>query len=110
MRPPSFLPKGLAFDTGPRRSPRLSDPDGTANGLQVVQLSDLDAGPTRVLVDGVTLGTITPSPDREGEGISQVFPVDPDRPAGPVEVRFEAAGSAITVRLRDVRLVRPSAT
>ncbi|MES5823167.1 hypothetical protein [Streptomyces sp. RG80] len=76
----------------------------------MVQLSDLDAGPTRVLVDGVTLGTITPSPDREGEEICQVFPLDPDRPAGPVEVRFEAAGSATAVRLREVRLMRPSAT
>lgn len=85
---------------------RLTDRDGAATGLQVVHLSDGSAGPTRVLVDGQALGTITPSPDREGEEISQVFPLDTDRPAGPVKVRFEAAGPATTVRLREVRLVR----
>jgi hypothetical protein len=87
---------------------RLSDPDVAATGLQVIHLSDKTAGPTRVLVDGETLGTITPPPDREGEEISQVFPLGTDRPAGPVEVRFEAAGPATTVRLREVRLLRPA--
>jgi hypothetical protein len=59
-----------------------------------------------VLVDGRALGTLTPPPDSEGEEISQVFPLDADRPAGPVEVRFEAVGPATTIRLREVRLVR----
>ena len=89
---------------------RLTDPDGAATGLQVIHLSDVSAGLTRVLADGQTLGTITPSPDREGEEISQVFPLDADRPAGTVEVRFEAAGPETTVRLREVRLLRPWAT
>lgn len=89
---------------------RLTDPDGAATGLQVIHLSDVSAGLTRVLVDGRTLGTITPSPDREGEEISQVFPLDADRPAGPVGVRFEAAGPETTVRLREVSLLRQCAT
>lgn len=63
-------------------------------------------GPTRVLVDGQALGTIRPSPDCEGAEISKVFPLDTDRPAGPVKVRFEVAGPATTIRLREVRLVR----
>ena len=88
---------------------RLTDPDGAATALQVTHLADAGAGPTRVLVDGWTLGKITPSPGREGEEISQVFPLGPDRPAGPVEVRFEAAGRATTVRLREVRLLRSCA-
>ncbi|KUN83275.1 beta-L-arabinofuranosidase domain-containing protein [Streptomyces griseoruber] len=86
---------------------RLTDRDGAATGLQVTHLSDASAGPTHVLVDGQALGTIAPSPDREGREISQVFPLDTDRPAGPVKVRFEAAGAATaTIRLREVRLVR----
>ncbi|WP_179852008.1 hypothetical protein [Streptomyces sp. Ag109_G2-15] len=43
---------------------------------------------------------------REGEEISQVLLFDTDRPAGPVEVRFEAVGPVTTVRLREVRLLR----
>lgn len=85
---------------------RLTDRDGAATGLRVTHLSDADAGPTRVLIDGRTLGTLTPSPDSEGEETSEVLPLDPDRPAGPVEVRFEAAGPAATVRVREVRLLR----
>ncbi|GKQ39133.1 glycoside hydrolase family 127 protein [Streptomyces sp. A012304] len=85
---------------------RLADPDGAATGLQVIHLSGGNAGPTRVLVDGRALGTITPSPSGEGEEICQVFPLDSDRPAGLVKVRFEATGSATTVRLREARLVR----
>ncbi|CAM5704545.1 glycoside hydrolase family 127 protein [Streptomyces canus] len=88
----------------------LSDPDGAATGLQVIHLSDTSVGPTRVLVDGETLGTIASPSDREGEEISQVFPLEADRPAGPVKVRFEAAGPATTVRLREVRLLRPCET
>lgn len=89
---------------------RLTDRDGTATGLQVTHLADGSAGPTRVLVGGQTLGMISPSSDRQGEEISQVFPLDTDRTAGPVKVRFEAAGPATTIRLREVHLVRPSAT
>ena len=58
-----------------------------------------------MLVDGQVLATLTPSPDPEGEEISQVLPLDADRPAGPVEIRFEAVGPATTIRLREVRLV-----
>ncbi|MGW1024179.1 beta-L-arabinofuranosidase domain-containing protein [Streptomyces sp. NPDC002577] len=85
---------------------RLTDPDGAATGLQVIHLAGGSAGPTRVLMDGHMLGTLTPSPDPEGEEVSQVFPLDADRPAGPVEVRFEAVGPATTIRLLEVRLVR----
>ncbi|MFD8649558.1 beta-L-arabinofuranosidase domain-containing protein, partial [Streptomyces mirabilis] len=103
----SGLTDGLRWRAGTGWwSYRLTDRDGTATGLQVIHLSDAQAGPTRVLVDGRALGTITPSPDREGEEISQVLPLDTDRPAGPVKVRFEATGPATTVRLREVRLVR----
>ncbi|MET8213282.1 beta-L-arabinofuranosidase domain-containing protein [Streptomyces sp. NPDC005373] len=85
---------------------RLTDPDGTATGLQMTHLSGGSGGPTRVLVDGHLLGTLTPPPDPEGEEMTQVLPLDADRPAGPVEVRFEAVGPAPTIRLREVRLVR----
>ncbi|WP_159054766.1 DUF6805 domain-containing protein [Streptomyces dysideae] len=85
---------------------RLTDRDGAATGLQVVHLSGGSAGPTRVLVDGHALGTLTPSPHPEGREISQVLPLDADRLAGTVEIRFEAVGPATTLRLREVRLVR----
>ena len=62
---------------------RLTDPDGTATALQVTHLADEDAGPTRVLVDGHPLGTLAPSPDPEGEEITQVLPLHPDRPPAP---------------------------
>ncbi|MGW5665421.1 beta-L-arabinofuranosidase domain-containing protein [Streptomyces sp. NPDC003758] len=103
----SGLTDGLRWRAATRWwSYRLTDRDGTATGLQVTHLSDGTAGPTRVLVDGHVLGTLAPSPDPAGEEISQVLPLDPNRPAGPVEVRFEAAGPATTIRLRAVRLVR----
>ena len=35
-----------------------------------------------------------------------MLPLHADRPAGPVEIRFEAVGPATTIRLREVRLVR----
>jgi DUF1680 family protein len=85
---------------------RLTDPDGTATGLQVIHLADGSAGPTRVLVDGHVLDTLTPSAGPDGEETSQVLPLDAHRPAGPVEIRFEAVGPAPTIRLHDVRLVR----
>ncbi|MEH0578598.1 MULTISPECIES: beta-L-arabinofuranosidase domain-containing protein [Streptomyces] len=85
---------------------RLTDPDGTATGLQVIHLSDVSAGPTRVLVDGHALATLPASPGSEGEEISRLFPFDADGSAGPIEVRFEAVGPATTIRLREVRLVR----
>ncbi|MFF1303638.1 beta-L-arabinofuranosidase domain-containing protein [Streptomyces sp. NPDC058307] len=81
---------------------RLTDRAGAATGLQVVHLPSAGAGPTRVLVDGHVLDTLTP----EGEEVSRVLPLDADRPAGSVEVRFEAVGPAPTIRLREVRLVR----
>jgi uncharacterized protein len=87
---------------------RLVDPDGAAKGLEVTHLSggSDSAGPTRVLVDGHLLGTLTPSSGPEGEDIAQVLPLDTNRPAGPVEVRFEAVSPATTIRLREVRLLR----
>ncbi|MFJ8468989.1 DUF6805 domain-containing protein [Streptomyces swartbergensis] len=85
---------------------RPTDRDGSATGLQVTHLSDRSAGSTRVLVDGYALGTLTPLSHPEGTEISQVLPLDAHRPAGTAEVRFEAVGSATTIRLRDVRLVR----
>ncbi|MFC5665222.1 beta-L-arabinofuranosidase domain-containing protein [Kitasatospora misakiensis] len=89
------------------RSYHLTDRDGTATALQLTHLSDTSAGPTRVLADGHPLGTLTPTPDPEGEEITHTFPLHTDRPAGPVEVRFEAVGPTTTVRLREVRLVSP---
>ncbi|WP_035841547.1 glycoside hydrolase family 127 protein [Kitasatospora azatica] len=86
----------------------LADPHHAAIALQVTYLSDPDAGPTRVLADGHPLGTLTPTPGPEGEEITHTIPLHPDRPAGPVEVRFEAVGPATTIRLREVRLVSPS--
>lgn len=85
---------------------RLTDPDGTATGLQVTHLSGEGAGPTRVLVDGHALGMLTPSSDPEGEEVSRVLPLDANRLAGTAEIRFEAVGPAATIRLREVRLVR----
>ncbi|MEV1084595.1 glycoside hydrolase family 127 protein [Streptomyces sp. NPDC050211] len=85
---------------------RLTDPEGTATGLQVTHLSDPSAGSTRVLVEGHVLATLTPSSHSVGEEISQVLPLDANRSAGTAEIRFEAAGSATTIRLREVRLVR----
>lgn len=87
---------------------RLTDPDGTATGLQVIHLAGEGAGPTTVLVDGHLLGTLTPSSGPEGkeQAISQVLPLDANRRAGTAEIRFEAAGSGTTIRLREVRLVR----
>jgi hypothetical protein len=85
---------------------RLTDPDGAATGLQVTHLSGESAGPTRVLVDGRVLGTLTPLPNPEGREISQVLPLGANRLAGTVEIRFEAVGPASTIRLREVRLVR----
>jgi hypothetical protein len=85
---------------------RLTDPDGTATGLQVTQLWDRSAGSMRVLVDGQVLGTLTPLPQPEGKEISQVLPLGANRRAGTAEIRFEAVGSATTIRLREVRLVR----
>ncbi|MFK4106034.1 beta-L-arabinofuranosidase domain-containing protein [Streptomyces sp. NPDC019531] len=85
---------------------RLTDQDGTATGLQVTHLPGEDAGPTRVLVGGQVLGTLTPSPESGDGEVSQVIALGADRPAGPVEVRFEPAGPTSTVRLREVRLVR----
>ncbi|WP_055523945.1 beta-L-arabinofuranosidase domain-containing protein [Streptomyces graminilatus] len=84
---------------------RLADRDAAATGLQITHLADTAAGPTRVLVDGHVLGTLIPLPSAEGEE-TQVLPLHPNRPAGPVEIRFEAAGPAATIRLREVRLVR----
>ncbi|MFE4799389.1 beta-L-arabinofuranosidase domain-containing protein [Streptomyces sp. NPDC056708] len=85
---------------------RLTDADGTATGLQVTHLSDPSAGSTRVLVDGHVLATLTPLSHPEGKEISQVLPLDANRRAGTAEIRFEAVGSATTIRLREVRLVR----
>jgi DUF1680 family protein len=85
---------------------RLTDRDGAATGLQVVHLSDGSAGPTRLLVDGHELGTLTSLPHPEGKEISQVLPLDANRLAGSVEIRFEAVGPTTTIRLREVRLVR----
>ncbi|MCX4854328.1 glycoside hydrolase family 127 protein [Streptomyces canus] len=85
---------------------RLTDPDGTATGLQVTHLSDGSAGATRVLVDGQVLATLTPSSHPEGTEVSQVLPLAAHRGAGTAEIRFEAVGSATTIRLREVRLVR----
>ncbi|MFD7319549.1 DUF6805 domain-containing protein [Streptomyces sp. NPDC059875] len=85
---------------------RLTDPDGTATGLQVTHLSDRSAGSTRVLVDGHVLGTLTPLSHPEGKEISQVLPLDANRRAGTAEIRFEAVGPATTIRLREARLVR----
>lgn len=85
---------------------RLTDADGTATGLQVTHLSDPGAGSTRVLVDGHVLATLTPLSHPEGEEISQVLPLDANHGAGTAEIRFEAVGSATTIRLREVRLVR----
>jgi hypothetical protein len=85
---------------------RLTDPHGTATGLQVIHLAGGSAGPTRVLVDGRVLGTLTPLSHPEGKEISQVLPLDVNRRAGTAEIRFEAVGSATTIRLREVRLVR----
>ncbi|WP_367326400.1 DUF4986 domain-containing protein [Streptomyces sp. HUAS ZL42] len=89
----SGLADGLRWRAGTGWwSYRLTDRDGAATGLQVIHLPEGSAGPTR---------------DREGGEISQVFPLDTDRPAGSVEVRFEAAGPATpTIRLRQVRPVR----
>ncbi|MFJ9147575.1 beta-L-arabinofuranosidase domain-containing protein [Streptomyces sp. NPDC102270] len=83
---------------------RLTDHAGAATGLQVILLPSAGAGPTRVLVDGQVLDTLTP--EAETEEVSRVLPLHADRPAGPVEVRFEAVGPAATIRLREVRLVR----
>jgi hypothetical protein len=85
---------------------RLTDPDGTATRLQVTHLSDRSAGSTRVLVDGHVLGTLTSLSQPEGKEISQVLPLDANRRAGTAEIRFEAVGSATTIRLREVRLER----
>ncbi|WP_327312074.1 DUF6805 domain-containing protein [Streptomyces sp. NBC_01235] len=85
---------------------RLTDRDDAATGLQVTHLSDRSAGSTRVLVDGRALGTLTPSPDPEGEETSQVLPLDATGLARTVEIRFEAVGPATTIRLREVRLLR----
>jgi hypothetical protein len=85
---------------------RLTNPDGAATGLQVIHLAGEGAGPTRVLVDGQVLGTLTPAPHPGSGQTSQILALDADRPAGPVEVRFEAVRPATTVRLREVRLVR----
>lgn len=87
---------------------RLTDPDGAATGLRVTHLAgeSADAGPTRVLVDGHLVGTLTPSSRPEGEDVSRVLPLGTVRSAGHVEVRFEAAGPVGTVRLREVRLLR----
>ncbi|MDQ0753249.1 hypothetical protein QF034_007480 [Streptomyces africanus] len=51
----------------------------------MTHLRDGSAGSTRVLVDGR---------------------LDAHRRAGTAGIRFEAVGSATTIRLRDVRLVR----
>jgi len=59
-----------------------------------------------VLVDGHVLGTLTSLSQPEGKEISQVLPLDANRRAGTAEIRFEAVGSATTVRLREVRLER----
>ena len=85
---------------------RLTDPDGTSTGLQVTHLSDGSAGTTRVLVDGQVLATLPPSSHPEGTEVSQVLPLAAPRGAGTAEIRFEAVGSATTIRLREVRLVR----
>ncbi|WP_415925309.1 DUF6805 domain-containing protein [Streptomyces sp. ME19-01-6] len=85
---------------------RLTDPDRAATALMVTHLLGSDAGPTRVLVSGHLLGTLTPSPDPEGKETTQVLPLAKDHPAGSVEVRFEAAHPGTTVRLREVRLAR----
>lgn len=61
---------------------------------------------TRVLVDGHVLATLTPLSHREGQEIAQVLPLDANRRAGTAEIRFETVGSATTLRLREVRLVR----
>ncbi|WP_405774462.1 beta-L-arabinofuranosidase domain-containing protein [Streptomyces sp. NBC_01538] len=84
---------------------RLTDPDGTATGLQVTHLADEDSGPTLVLVNGHPLGILAPSPDPQSEEISHTLPLHPDRPAAPLEIRFEPVGTAATIRLREVRLV-----
>ncbi|MFG2456157.1 DUF4986 domain-containing protein [Streptomyces sp. NPDC048523] len=75
-----------------------------ATGLQVSLLPPAGAGPTRVLVDGQVMDTLTP--EAEAEEVSRVLPLHADRSAGPVEVRFEAVGPAATIRLREKRLVR----
>ena len=84
---------------------RLMDPGGAATGLQLAYLPDSAAGATRVLADGLELGTLMPLSEPENEEVTQVFALHEGRAPGPMEIRFEAVGPATTtVRLRAVRL------